>query len=160
MRVGGTLIDLIAIMFNLSPLEAAKQLVTEYGITIDEQIPNRGERTQLQIDRGLVQGLEKWCTGAGKILASLWRRMGDDMAQYAPATPNDLDNIHSRFVAACHLRDYVNCLLESLQDADFDGKIEFYKQLESEVSMFADYYRKCIEHEESVKSRPAKQIAG
>jgi len=151
---GGDAIDFVAKMENITPLEAAQQLAQHYGIYVDEKKPT--DISQYQKDKRLVTALENWVKWAQQILADTFRLMNDDMVNYAPKTPDELSQAHPRFIAACHLRDYIGCyLLDELIFADFVGKLAFYNELESEVDMIVNYYRQCIIHEEPVRHKTA-----
>ena len=159
---GGSVIDFIARLHNLDPLQAAQKLDDDFNLDLFVQEVSQEEKRQARLqrmererDKKLVAMLEQWADNAFDILCRCFWQLVDDTEKYAPKTFDELDKLHPRFVTACHLKDYAGYLLDALYEADFEEKLLFYLELESEVKQLANYTREGTVNKESPKPRTA-----
>jgi hypothetical protein len=130
---GGDVIRFIELYEGLSPMEAVNQLASDYGIETTTFQSSEKSKS----DAVTVSALNAWCVRACKILHTAWLRTFDDMEIYAPK--NESDELHPRFIVACHSQDYLLYLLEELERASFSEKLSFFKEVSKEVNMFEKY---------------------
>ena len=145
-NTGGDAISFVGQLFELEPLEAARKLDEDFqlGLLAEKLTPEMKREMaeaikQREAEQRFIQSLEEWAEGAFNTLCLCHGLMQEDAVQYAPKSVED--EYHPRFIAACHWKDYVQYLINELMYADFEGKLNFYNELESEVCQLAEYAR-------------------
>lgn len=136
----GDVIDLVAKLLGLPPVDAAKELNNRYGLglTIGRAATPQERRKQKQAaeqrrkKQALTQALDAWETRAWVTLSSYYRILSGWREQYAPRTPSDLDKLHSLYLEA-QKRDYIGYCLDQL-NGDRAQKTAFFQTHRNEVN--------------------------
>ena len=136
----GDVIDLVAKLLGLPPVDAAKELNNRYGLgltigraaTPQERRKQRQAAEQRRKKQALTQALDAWETYAWQILSRYYRQLGDWREQYAPRTPSDLDKLHPLYLEA-QKRDYIGYCLDQL-NGDRAQKTAFFQTHRNEVN--------------------------
>lgn len=106
----GDVIDFTARLFNLSPLEAARKLASDFGID-----PNTPASAAVALPR-IRQG-ESWREGhCASVLIEYERLLKNRQRRFSPVHPSD--EWDDRFVSASHALPQVSYLIDCLYDAD------------------------------------------
>lgn len=127
----GDVIDFTSRLFGLSTYEAVLKLSADFGIktgrppppSIVEQL-NKGKNAQALLDR------ERLCVSV--LTDYLWL-LRDWNVRYAPQSPQE--PIHDRFVEVCRRLDYVEYLLDELEQADKAERAEIISMLTADNKM-------------------------
>ena len=130
----GSVIDLVIKLFDLSPLEAAKKLDSDFNLNINSDIkPSSEEINQVKLSQRLYKGFEIWEKRAFFILCIYLSVLENNKKVFAPKTSDDLNNPHSLFLKACHKENYIEHLIDVLIFGNFNDKINFFKDYKKEV---------------------------
>ena len=136
----GDVIDLVAKLLGLPPVDAAKELNNRYGLglTIGRAATPQERRKQKQAaeqrrkKQALTQALDAWETRAWVTLSSYYRILSGWREQSAPPTPSDLDKLHPLYLEA-QKRDYIGYCLDQL-NGDRAQKTAFFQTHRNEVN--------------------------
>lgn len=105
-------IDFIAKLFNLSPLEAARKLATDFGID-----PNTPASAAVALPRIRQEESQREREGrCTSVLIEYERLLRNRQRRFAPVQPSD--EWDDRFVSANHSLPQVSYLIDCLYDAD------------------------------------------
>ena len=108
----GDVIDFTARLFNLSPLEAARKLATDFGID-----PNTPVSATVALPRIRQEESQREREGhCASVLIEYERLLKNRQQRFAPVHPSD--EWDGRFVSASHALPQVSYLIDCLYDAD------------------------------------------
>jgi len=104
----GDVIDFTAKLYGLSLYDAAKKLAYDFGVSMDKP-PTKAmlEKANKKSEAQRLRENEKLCFSA---LMEYYRLLQEWKQLYPPKTMED--ELHDRFVEACHKLDYVEYLLD------------------------------------------------
>lgn len=136
----GDVIDLVAKLLGLPPVDAAKELNARFslGLTIGRAATPQERRKQRQAaeqrrkKQVLTQALDAWETRAWVTLSSYYRTLSGWRERYAPRTPSDLDKLHPLYLEA-QKQDYIGYCLDQL-GGDRAQKTAFFQTHRKEVN--------------------------
>ncbi len=145
-HAGGSVIDLVARLRDISPLDAARELDAAYGLglfsdrpqTLQEREAAREAALQRKQEKERVAAFEDWerwaCNVVHQYLSLLerWRQ------EY---TPHSLSDIwHPRFIQAVQEYDRWNWTFYAVFiEGNFEDKLDFYKECSREVAALDQY---------------------
>lgn len=141
--IGGDAVRFVMKLYDLSAIEAAKKLNTDFALGIDisgnKYIKPR-EKTVTQSQ--MMSYFEEWQKYAFRVLNGYCKLLKLWYSEFAPKTPNDTP--YPLWVRACRelpLTDHYCMVL--IQGSD-DERKSFYVNHRGEVKKIADEYRKYI----------------
>ena len=121
----GDVIDLVAKLFNLTSLQAAKKLAYDFGIDPDKPPAAAALRKPKY---PLVKAFQKEELHCQRILYDYLHLLERWKMQYAPKTPED--TLDDRFVEACQMLDYIEDLTDILTFAELEGRVKTVDMLQ------------------------------
>ena len=119
--VGGDLISLTEKLFNLSPIQTAERLNSDFnlGLNLKPHKPTRAEMAEnerQQRKKGLVSSWDGWKDKALKQLIRRERFYKQAQRQFAPKSIDD--TLNPIFVKACQSLEYLSFLIDELMAVD------------------------------------------
>ena len=119
--VGGDVIDLTAKLFDLSPIQAAKRLNSDFSLGLNlaphkQTRAETAENEKRQRRKTLVISWENWKDKALKQLISREKIYKQAQKRFAPKHPND--EFNPIFVKACQSLEYLSFLIDELMAVD------------------------------------------
>lgn len=118
----GSVIDLAAGLFELSPLEAAKKLAADFGVAYDNKPPDLKQRriiAQKKRDKNTFAEAENKCW---RVLMNYHNRLLEYLNDHAPKTP--AEPLDERFQEALLNLDFIGYLLDILIYGDTAEKAD------------------------------------
>ena len=136
----GSVIDFVALKFNIKPLEAAKMLNQDFGLNLEIGKPILKQQIkQIEKDNKLYDAFMSWENDTYKTLTVYYRQLSQYKRDYLPASPEETPN--ACFIEALQNMDYIEYLLDFLLTAKFEQKLDFFKSHKKWVSNIADKTR-------------------
>ena len=119
--VGGDVIDLTAKLFDLSPIQAAKRLNSDFSLGLNlaphkQTRAETAENEKRQRKKVLISSWDSWKNKALKQLISRERFYKQAQKRFAPKHPND--EFNPIFVKACQSLEYLSFLIDELMAVD------------------------------------------
>ena len=139
----GDVTDLVAKLRGLPPVDAARELNNRYGLGLTiGQAATPQERTQQRIEakkrrkqQELTQAFKEWEVHAWRVLSEYYRLLTRWKGQYAPQTPEELNN-PSAFYFEANRQEYIAYLLDILDGDSYTQKVRLFQTHRHEVRTF------------------------
>ena len=143
--VGGSVIDMVAIIQEVAPLEAVKQLDAMYSLNLFKERHNmidiRRKMQKSQADKDRLKAFEVWELKASIIWAEYCQMLEGWKIKYAPIAEGD--EVNRQFAEACNNLDYADYIYSAVFiNGGFEEKAQFYKTHKKEVEYIDQYIRK------------------
>lgn len=136
----GDVTDLVAKLLNLSPLEAAKQIAHDFGISYDNQKgdykPSK-DSVLAKIKREQEKAKENHVYG---VLCDYFRLLRNWRTEYAPKSSEEA--LNPLFVKALTEADYIDNLIDCFVSDDKDGKADIIKDENGSIAKMENVVRK------------------
>ena len=136
----GDVIRLVQELFGLTPIEAVKQINSDFGLGLDVDKPPDMEkinrrRQEIARQKAEQANMERMYD----ILLRYYTLLDRYKMQYAPKTPDD--EIDGRYVYAVHHIEYAWYLLETFNRFDKEGQ----KEIKTEVDRIEREYKRILD---------------
>ena len=136
----GDVIRLVQELFGLTPIEAVKQINSDFGLGLDVDKPPDMEkinrrRQEIARQKAEQANMERMYD----ILLRYYTLLDRYKMQYAPKAPDD--EIDGRYVYAVHHIEYAWYLLETFNRTDAAEQLE----IKTEVDRIEREYKRCVE---------------
>ena len=136
---GGSAIDFVMAYFGLDSLDSAKKLDSDFclGLFDEKEAPQEKTKKQTeqrainQIYKGLSTAFDSYMDKTYSILCNYQNLLHDWRIKYAPRSTEETPN--PLFLESCHKLEYVQYLVDSLLNADFNQQLEFYNTHRKEM---------------------------
>ena len=123
----GDVIDLVARLFNLTSLQAAKKLAYDFGIDPDKP-PTAAALRKPQYP--LAKAFQREELHCRRVLCDYLHLLENWKVQCAPETPED--TLDDRFVEACQMLDYIEDLTDILTFAELEARVKTVDMLQKD----------------------------
>lgn len=129
------MIDLVARLFNLTNLQAAKKLAADFGFDPKPPTDTALPKPKHPYIRQFRED-EMLCFRA---MTDYLHLLEDWKVRYAPKTPDDA--LDDRFVEACQMLDYIEYLADILTVGDLEERVAVVDELmkEGKIAFLWDY---------------------
>jgi DNA primase len=125
----GDVITLVQKLFGLTPIEAVRQINSDFCLNLDvNKPPNKTDIARLEKQKSECLAYEQWENYAYKVLNDYLWLMRDFAQRFAPMNPDD--EIDERFVYGVHNLDYAEYIAEEFLMADKEEKISMKDEVE------------------------------
>jgi hypothetical protein len=140
---GGDVIDFLVKLYNLSPIEAARQLDSDFQLEVfQSEPPSAVQRQQVaaaarqrQRDKALVEYFDAWCAGMLKIVTrELWV-LDAVVDLYAPRNVGDVP-----------ADEFANAL-QALPGVEYAFDVLIFGNLENKIALYKHFCREGVDHE-------------
>lgn len=136
----GDVIKLVQELYGLTPIEAVRQLNSDFGLGLDVDKPpdmervrqHRREIAERKAEQAKIERMYD-------ILLKYFTLLDRYKIRYAPKRPQDIPD--KRFVYALHHIEYVWYMLETFNRCDKEQQ----KEIELEVDRIGREYKRCID---------------
>ncbi len=108
----GSVIDFAAMLFEITPLEAAKKLAAEFGISYDNKPPDIKQRRLVIKRRNDLNTLDIAENKCWRVFRDYYSALSDYRVKYAPKNP--VEQPDKRFVESLKNLDFIGYLLDIL----------------------------------------------
>ena len=123
----GDVIDLVARLFNLTSLQAAKKPAYDFGIDPDKP-PTAAALRKPQYP--LAKAFQREELHCRRVLCDYLHLLENWKVQCAPETPED--TLDDRFVEACQMLDYIEDLTDILTFAELEARVKTVDMLQKD----------------------------
>jgi DNA primase len=134
----GDVIDLVGKLFSLRPIEAVRQINSDFGLNLDvDKPPDRADISRIKKQKSERMAYEQWEHHAHKVLSDYLWLLRDFAQRFAPMNPDD--EIDERFVYGVHNLDYAEYVAGEFLTADKDEKLQMkdeVERIEREIKRF------------------------
>ena len=145
----GDVVDLVAKLRGLPPVDAAKELNNRYGLgltigqaaTPQERAQQRAEAKKRRKRQELTQAFREWEVHAWRVLSEYYRLLTRWKEQYAPQTLEEL-NSPSVFYLEANKQEYIAYLLDILDGDNQMQKVQLFQTHRNEVRNFEQRVQK------------------
>jgi DNA primase len=125
----GDVITLVQKLFGLTPVEAVRQINSDFCLNLDvDKPPNKTDIARLEKQKSERLAYEQWENYAYKVLNDYLWLMRDFAQRFAPENPDD--ETHERFVYSMHNLDYAEYIAEEFLMADKEEKMSMKDEVE------------------------------
>lgn len=125
----GDVISLVQNLFGLTPIEAVRQINSDFGLCLNvDKPPDREDIQRVNRQKQECEAYQQWENYAYKILNDYLWLMRDYAERYAPQNPNDIPD--SRFVYSQHHLNYAEYIADEFLLADKEEKISMREEIE------------------------------
>lgn len=148
----GDVIDLVAKLFDLSNYEAAKKLAHDFGIDPDKP---PAAIALPKPERPLLKAYRQEEMRCLRVLCDYLHLLESWKVQYAPTRPEeDLDH---RFVEACQMLDYVECLADLLIATELEQRVKIVEMLNKDglIARLEERLKRLREEADSYEEKQA-----
>ena len=136
----GDVIHFVERLFGISPIEAARKLITDMGLSIEIASADRKVQTHAPPAQKKKVSVSKQFktleTFYFTVLSKYRERLKEQKGRYAPKNPDE--EWDPRFVEALSLLDYVEYLLDLLLFGELDEKLEMMENIKERVKQIAE----------------------
>lgn len=125
----GDVISLVQNLFGLTPIEAIRQINSDFGLCLNvDKPPDRADIQRINRQKQEREAYQQWENYAYKVLNDYLWLMRDYAEIYAP---QDLDNLlDSRFVYSQHHLSYAKYIADEFLLADKETKLSMREEIE------------------------------
>jgi hypothetical protein len=125
----GDVITLVQKLFGLTPIEAVRQINSDFCLNLDvDKPPNKTDIARIERQKSERQAYEQWENYAYKVLNDYLWLLRDFAQRFVPENPDD--ETHERFVYSMHNLDYAEYIAEEFLMADKEEKISMKDEVE------------------------------
>ena len=122
----GDVIDLVARLFNLTSLQAAQKLASDFGL--DPKPPTAA--AMVKPKHPYIRQFREDERLCFRVLTDYLHLLEDWKVRYAPKTPDDA--LDDRFVEACQMLDYIEDLTDILTFAELEVRVKTVDMLQKD----------------------------
>lgn len=128
-QVHGDVINLVQELFELTPIEAVKQINSDFGLCFNvDKPPDRADIQRIEKKNTERKTHEQWENHAYKVLNDYLWLMRDYAEMYAPQNPDDIPD--SRFVYSQYHLSYAEYIADEFLLADKKEKLAMREEIE------------------------------
>ena len=125
----GDVIRLVQELFGLMPIEAVRQINSDFGLCLNvDKPPDRADIQRIENQKAERRAYKEWENHAFKVLKCYLWLMRDFAEQYAPQRMDDTPD--ERFVYSQHHLSYAEYLADEFLLADKEEKLSIKKEIE------------------------------
>lgn len=125
----GDVIRLVQELFGLTPIEAVKQINSDFRLCLNvDKPPDRADIQRIEKKNIERKAYEQWENYAYKVLNDYLWLMRDYAEMYAPQNPDDIPD--SRFVYSQHHLSYAEYIADEFLLADKETKLSMREEIE------------------------------
>lgn len=125
----GDVISLVQNLFGLTPIEAVRQINSDFSLCLNvDKPPDRADVQRIEKKKLKRQEYEQWENHAYKILNDYLWLMRDFKEKYAPQSPDDIPD--NRFVYSQHHLNYAEYITDEFLLADKENKLAMKEEIE------------------------------
>ncbi len=131
----GDVINFVERLYGLPPLEAAKKLITDFNLNIEaspvsyykvKARPITQEQIQQNKEQEQLRAFQLYRRDALNFLREYYYLLHCAKRDLAPATLEEFENCHPLFEEALQKIDWIDYLIEELEDGTLDEQIQFF----------------------------------
>ncbi|MCM1530181.1 MAG: CHC2 zinc finger domain-containing protein [Alistipes sp.] len=128
-QVHGDVIGLVQELFGLSPIEAVRQLNSDFGLCLNvDKPPDRADIQRIEKQGAERKAYEQWKHHAFDVLNKYLWLMRDYAEMYVPQSPDDIPD--SRFVYSQHHLSYAEYIADEFLLADKEEKLAMREEID------------------------------
>lgn len=125
----GDVISLVQNLFGLTPIEAVRQINSDFGLCLNvNKPPDREDFQLINRQKQKREAYQQWENHAYKVLNDYLWLMRDFKEKYAPHSPDDIPD--SRFVYSQHHLNYAEYIADEFLLADKENKLAMKEEIE------------------------------
>lgn len=131
----GDVINFVERMFGLSPLDATRKLIADFHLNIDTYTaspPKSAQTNKQNNEQELLRAFRLYRRDALFYLCEYHCLLHNAIKELAPTTPEELEHCHPLYEEAIHNIDFINWMIEELENANIQQQIELldiYKEV-------------------------------
>lgn len=131
----GDVINFVERMFGLSPLYAARKLIADFHLNIDTYTvspPKSAKPNKYNSEQELLRAFQLYKRDALFYLQKYHYLLHRAKIELSPTTPKELEHCHPLYEEAIHNIDFINWMIEELENANIQQQIELldiYKEV-------------------------------
>ena len=142
-HIGGDVIRFVSKLFDLSAIEAAKKLNTDFALSLDICQSNEIKPKEPIINQSQINTFfEDWQKWAFHVLNDYYKLLKAWYADFAPKTAND--EPYTLWVKACNELPIIDYYCTVFIGGNDEARKRFFIDHRKEVKRIADEYRKYI----------------
>ena len=134
----GDVINFVQQMFGLSPLDATKKLIADFNLPIDIKASYKptDKVKKLNTEEEELRAFQLYKRDALNYLHEYYYILHCAKRDYAPHTPEELENCNPLFEEALHNLDMIDVMIEELENTTLNEQLDFmntYKEVIARV---------------------------
>lgn len=132
----GDVINFVERLCGLAPLDAAKKLISDFNLNIEvspsafykaKAKPLSPEQIQKNKEQEQLRAFQLYRRDALNFLHEYYYLLHCAKRDFVPETPEELENCHPLFEEALNKIDWIDYLIEELENGTLDKQIQFLK---------------------------------
>lgn len=134
----GDVINFVERMYGLSPINAAKKLVADFNLAIDVKASYKPvkEVVKLTKEQEELRAFQLYKRDALNYLHEYYYILHCAKRDYAPHTPEELENCNPLFEESLHNLDMIDAMIEEIENRTLNEQLDFintYKEVLARV---------------------------
>lgn len=126
----GDVISLVQNLFGLTPIDAVRQINSDFGLYLNvDKPPDYADVQRINRQKQEHEAYQQWENHAYHVLSDYLWLMRDYAELYAPQSPDDIPD--SRFVYSQHHLSYAEYIVNEFLFADKEEKLTMREEVES-----------------------------
>lgn len=132
----GDVINFVEELFHLSPMDATKKLIADFGLDIEVRKPYKptAEEIKREKEQEELRAFLLYKRDALNYLHDYYYILHCAKRDYAPTTPEELEHCHPLFEEAVKNIDTIDWLMDMIENSKLDEQKEFIKKYQEVIS--------------------------
>ena len=132
----GDVINFVEELFHLSPMDATKKLIADFGLDIEVGKPYKptAEEIKREKEQEELRAFLLYKRDALNYLHDYYYILHCVKRDYAPTTPEELEHCHPLFEEAVKNIDTIDWLMDMIENSMLDEQKEFIKKYQEVIS--------------------------